>query len=157
MEGAFPAVDLFLANPVGAKTGRLLPTGQAVDDVAGYAVSCVDVAVPMVIARAADFGKTAHEDVDELQADREFMAKLRPMWVEAGLRMGLTGKGGQPMTAEQLAQSETIPKVCIVGPPNGPGQHCRAVFHPADRASVDGGLRRMLPGCGGTAARIDCA
>ena len=25
----FPRVDLFLANPVGAKTGRLLPTGQA--------------------------------------------------------------------------------------------------------------------------------
>ena len=157
VDGAFPAVDLFLANPVGAKTGRLLPTGQAVDHVAGYAVSCVDVAVPMVIARAADFGKTAHEDVDELQADRDFMAKLRSMWVEAGLRMGLTGKGGQPMTAEQLAQSETIPKVCIVGPPTWVRAHRRAIFHAADRASVDGGFRRMLPGCGGTAARFYCA
>ncbi len=74
VDGAFPAVDLFLANPVGAKTGRLLPTGQPVDQVAGYAVSCVDVAVPMVIMRAADFGKTAHEKIEALEADRDFMA-----------------------------------------------------------------------------------
>ena len=115
MDGAFPGVDLFLANPVGAKTGRLLPTGRAVDEVAGYAVSCVDVAVPMVIACAADFGKTAHEKIEALESDRDFMAALRTVWVEAGLRMGLKGAGGRPMTADELAQSETIPKVCIVG------------------------------------------
>jgi 4-oxalomesaconate tautomerase len=153
VDGAFPAVDLFLANPVGAKTGRLLPTGQAVDHVGGYAVSCVDVAVPMVIARAADFGKTAHEDVDELQSDRDFMAKLRSMWVEAGLRMGLTGKGGQPMTAEQLSQSETIPKVCIVGPPNGSGHIAVRYFTPQTghrSMAVSGGCclaaAALLPG-----------
>ena len=87
-------VDLFLANPVGAKTGRLLPTGRAVEEVAGYAVSCVDVAVPMVIARAADFGKTAHEQIEELEADRGFLATLRAVWVEAGLRMGLKAPAG---------------------------------------------------------------
>ncbi len=68
-------MDLFLANPVGAKTGRLLPTGRPVDDIAGYAVSCVDVAVPMVIARASDFGRTAHETVEELEADRDLMRR----------------------------------------------------------------------------------
>ena len=150
VDGGFPAVDLFLANPVGAKTGRLLPTGRPVDDVAGYAVSCVDVAVPMVIARAADFGKTAHETIEELEADRDFMAALRAVWVEAGLRMGLKGAGGRPMTAEELAQSETIPKVCIVGPPQAGGPHRGALFHAADGASVDGGVGRLLPGRGGT-------
>jgi 4-oxalomesaconate tautomerase len=98
VDGAFPAVDLFLANPVGAKTGSLLPTGRAVDDVAGHAVSCVDVAVPMVIARAADFGKTAHEPIEQLEADRGFMETLRGIWVAAGLRMGLKTAAGQPMT-----------------------------------------------------------
>ena len=133
MDGAFPGVDLFLANPVGAKTGRLLPTGRPVDDVAGYAVSCVDVAVPMVIARAADFGKTAHETIEELEADRDLMAALRTVWVEAGLRMALKGAGGRPMTADELAQSETIPKVCIVGPPQRRGPHRGALLHAADR------------------------
>jgi 4-oxalomesaconate tautomerase len=61
--GAFPRVDLFLHQPVGAKTGRLLPTGAAEDRVEGCRVSCVDVAVPMVIIEAADLGKTAHEPI----------------------------------------------------------------------------------------------
>jgi 4-oxalomesaconate tautomerase len=107
----------------------------------------------MVIARAADFGKSAHDDIDELQADRDFMAKLRSMWVEAGLRMGLTGKGGQPMSAEQLAQSETIPKVCIVGPPRGAGHIAVRYFTPQTghrSMAVSGGCclaaAALLPG-----------
>jgi hypothetical protein len=130
VDGSFPGVDLFMANPVGAKTGRLLPTGNAVDNVAGYAVSCVDVAVPMVIARAADFGKTAHEKIEQLEADRAFMDALREVWVEAGLRMALKGAGGRVMTADELAQSETIPKICIVGPPNGAGHISVRYFTP---------------------------
>lgn len=153
VDGAFPAVDLFLANPVGAKTGRLLPTGKPVEHVAGYAVSCVDVAVPMVIARASDFGKTAHEDIEQLQADRAFMAVLKEVWIEAGLRMGLKRGDGQPMTAEQLAESETIPKVCIVGAPAGAGHIAVRYFTPqtAHRSmAVSGGCclaaAALIPG-----------
>ena len=153
VDGAFPAVDLFLADPVGAKTGRLLPTGRPVDQVAGYAVSCVDVAVPMVIARATDFGKTAHEATEELEADRDFMAALRRIWVEAGLRMALKGAGGRLMTEDELAQSETIPKVCIVGPPQGAGHIAVRYFTPqaAHRSmAVSGGCclaaASLIPG-----------
>jgi 2-methylaconitate cis-trans-isomerase PrpF len=130
VDGAFPQVDLFLADPVGAKTGALLPTGRVVDDVAGYAVSCVDVAVPMVIARAADFGKTAQEPIEELEADATFMAALRAVWVEAGLRMALKDAAARLMTAAALAVSETIPKVCIVGPPAGAGHIAVRYFTP---------------------------
>ncbi|MBN8896831.1 MAG: hypothetical protein J0H35_01380, partial [Rhodospirillales bacterium] len=121
VDGAFPSVDLFLHAPVGAKTGRLLPTGAVCDTVAGHTVSCVDVAVPMVIAEAAAFGKTAHEAPPALEADAAFMATLREVWTEAGLRMGLARRDGSPMTAEELRRSETIPKVCIVGPPRSGG------------------------------------
>ena len=130
VDGAFPGVDLFLANPVGAKTGRLLPTGRPADEVAGYAVSCVDVAVPMVIARAVDFGKTAHEKIEDLEADRDFMSALRAVWIEAGLRMALKDAGGRPMTADELAESETIPKVCIIGPARGAGHIAVRYFTP---------------------------
>ena len=58
------------------------------------------------------------------------MATLRAVWVEAGLRMGLKGAGGRPMTADELAQSETIPKVCIVGPPQGAGHIAVRYFTP---------------------------
>lgn len=113
--GRHPAVDLFLHQPAGAKTGALLPTGNAVDTIAGVRVSCVDVAVPMVIVRAADLGKTGHESVGELAADADFLQRLKAIWVEAGLKMQLRRKNGSLMSAADIAQSETIPKVCIIG------------------------------------------
>ena len=130
VDGVFPSVDLFLHEPVGSKTGKLLPTGAAEDMVGGYRVSCVDVAVPMVIAAAADFGKTAHEPIRELEADAKFMAALREVWIEAGLRMGLKRRDGQPMTRDEVARSETIPKACIVGAPQHGGTLSVRYFTP---------------------------
>lgn len=117
--GPHPAVDLFLHAPAGAKTGRLLPTGRALEVIDGVHLSCVDVAVPMVIIRASDLGKTAQESMSALTGDPVFMQRLRQLWVAAGLRMGLRRKDGGLMTAEDLARSETLPKVCIVGPASG--------------------------------------
>lgn len=130
VDGAFPAVDLFLHQPAGAKTGKLLPTGHPRDQVCGHDVSCVDVAVPMVILRAADFGKTATESPAELDADAAFKATLREIWVAAGRAMGLKNRDGTTMTDAQLAQSETVPKVCIVGPPRGTGNISVRYFTP---------------------------
>ena len=113
--GAFPAVDLFLHHPVGSKTGKLLPTGMATDLINGVDVSCVDAAVPMVILDAAQLGKTAYEAPRDLEADAAFMARIRDIWSEAGLRMQLRRVDGELMTREDLAASETMPKVCIIG------------------------------------------
>jgi 2-methylaconitate cis-trans-isomerase PrpF len=115
--GKFPGVELSLRNPVGAKTGKLLPTGNAIDRFADVEASCVDVAVPMVIVNAAELGKTGHESVDELSRDQALKDRLRAIWVEAGLKMGLRRKNGEAMTAQDLANSETIPKICMVAPP----------------------------------------
>ncbi len=117
--GRFPGVELSLRNPVGAKTGQLLPTGNAVDRFAGVEASCVDVAVPMVIVNAADLGKTGQESIQELAHDHALKEKLQAIWVAAGLKMGLRRKNGDPMTADDLAHSETIPKICMVSPPTG--------------------------------------
>jgi 4-oxalomesaconate tautomerase len=130
VHGEFPAVDLFLHDPVGAKTGKLLPTGSAQDVLAGYTVSCVDVAVPMVIADAAQFGKTAQEPIRELEADTAFMNSIRTVWVAAGLRMGLRRRDGGLMTQDELARSETIPKFCLIGPPQAGGNLAARYFTP---------------------------
>jgi 2-methylaconitate cis-trans-isomerase PrpF len=130
VDGAFPSVDLFLHDPVGAKTGKLLPTGNPADDIAGYRVSCVDVAVPMVIVEATSLGKTAHEPIAELETDGTFMASLRTIWVAAGLRMGLAHRDGLPMTAVELERSETIPKICIIGKPRAGGHVAVRYFTP---------------------------
>lgn len=142
VDGEFPGVDLFMADPVGAKTGKALPTGSTIDRFGGYTVSCVDVAVPMVIARASEFGKSGTEPVKELRNDEVFFSALKRLWVEAGLKMGLKGKGGKPMTADELANSETIPKICIVGPPVNGGHISTRYFTPQnghDTMAVTGG------------------
>jgi len=117
--GQFPGVELTLRHPVGAKTGKLLPTGHPSDQVCGVEVSCVDVAVPMVILRAADVGKTGTEAPEELSRDARLKERLREIWVAAGLKMGLRRRGGSLMSAADLAHSETVPKVCLVSAAEG--------------------------------------
>jgi 4-oxalomesaconate tautomerase len=69
------------------------------------------------IVSAADLGKTGQESLEELQRDHALKERLQAIWVAAGLKMGLRKKNGEPMSAGDLAQSETIPKICMVAPP----------------------------------------
>ncbi len=115
--GAWPGVWLSLDSPAGAKTGKLFPTGARSETIGGVKVSCVDFAMPMVIARASDFGCTAEEPPERLEADGALISDMRRLWVAAGLKMGLA-RDGRPMTAEELAVSETVPKLCLIAPPD---------------------------------------
>jgi 4-oxalomesaconate tautomerase len=151
--GRFPGVELSLRNPVGAKTGKLLPTGNVTDRFAGVEVSCVDVAVPMVIIRAADLGKTGQESVEELSRDTALKQKLREIWVEAGLKMGLKKKDGTPLSADELANSETVPKVCLVAAGDADANITARYFTPQtphNSLAVTGGcclaVASLLPG-----------
>jgi 4-oxalomesaconate tautomerase len=131
--GAFPGVELSLRNPIGAKTGRLLPTGSTKDVIDGLEVSCVDVAVPMIILKAEQLGLVGDESIESLNANKALIERLRGIWVQAGLKMGLKTKSGAPMTAEQLAVSETIPKVCFVSKPSQ-GGHIRVRYFTPQQA-----------------------
>ena len=96
----------------------------------------------MVIARASDFGKTGTEPVNELRNDDAFFQALKSLWVQAGLKMALPIAVGSPMTADELANSETVPKVCIVGPPVNGGNISTRYFTPQtghDTMAVTGG------------------
>lgn len=85
---AAPILMTFL-DAAGAKTGKLLPTGRALDQILGVDVSCVDAAMPLVIMRAVDLGKTGQETPSSLDADRAFMARLEQIRLAAGQLMGL--------------------------------------------------------------------
>jgi 2-methylaconitate cis-trans-isomerase PrpF len=140
--GTFPGVELSLRNPVGAKTGKLLPTGRLSDVFCGVEASCVDVAVPMVILRAADLGKTGAEPIDELARDGALKQKLQAIWIDAGIAMGLRKRNGEPMSRDELARSETVPKVCLVSEP-GDDAHIRVRYFtpqsPHNSLAVTGG------------------
>jgi 4-oxalomesaconate tautomerase len=54
-------IVLNLLDAASAKTGRLIPTSQAVDCIDGVGVSCVDRSSPLVFAKVASLGRTGYE------------------------------------------------------------------------------------------------
>lgn len=87
--GQAAPISLDFHEVTGSSTGALLPTGNPQDTVDGVAVSCVDFAMPMVIARATDFGLTGHETREALDANKEFFARMEEVRLKAALLMGM--------------------------------------------------------------------
>jgi 2-methylaconitate cis-trans-isomerase PrpF len=140
--GTAAPVVLNFADAVGGATGRLMPTGNAQDMIEGLAVTCLDVAMPVVIARAADLGKTAREAAAALDADRDFMARIERIRRAAALAMGLGDAAGKVM-----------PKFAMVAEPAGGQGIAARYFTPLachEAMAVTGGIciatAAMLPG-----------
>ena len=87
--GTAAPVELNFMNVAGSSTGAFLPTGHLIDRFDDIEVTCMDVAMPMVIARAADFGLTGHESREQLDANRDFFAAMESVRRQAGAQMGL--------------------------------------------------------------------
>jgi 2-methylaconitate cis-trans-isomerase PrpF len=108
--GTAAPVLLSFLDAAGAKTGRLLPTGTARDRVGGVEATCIDMAMPLVILRAADLGKAGDERPSDLEADTAFLERLEAIRREAGALMGLGD------VAERV-----IPKPVLVSGPRAGG------------------------------------
>ncbi|MEC7207933.1 MAG: 4-oxalomesaconate tautomerase [Pseudomonadota bacterium] len=87
--GTAAPVELNFMDVAGSSVGAFLPTGQPQDNVEGIDVTCIDVAMPMVIARAADFGLTGRESREELDANRAFFDRMETVRLAAGHKMGM--------------------------------------------------------------------
>lgn len=74
---------------IGSKTGALLPTGNLKDIVDGVELSCVDVAIPMVLIAASSLGKNGHESKAELDGDVAFLERLERIRRAAAHLMGM--------------------------------------------------------------------
>jgi 2-methylaconitate cis-trans-isomerase PrpF len=141
--GSAAPIVLNFADAVGGATGRLMPTGNPLDMIEGVEVTCLDVAMPVVIARARDLGKTASEPRAELDGDRDFMARIERIRRAASLAMGMGD-----------AEGRVVPKFAIIGEPVGEGAAIAArYFTPLachEAMAVTGGIciasACMLPG-----------
>jgi 2-methylaconitate cis-trans-isomerase PrpF len=87
--GTAAPVFLNFMDTIGGMTGALFATGARREEIDGVEVTCMEVAMPMVIARAESFGLTGYETVEELDANRDFYARMEPIRIEAGRRMGM--------------------------------------------------------------------
>jgi 4-oxalomesaconate tautomerase len=117
--GTASAVELRFMDVVGSVTGSLLPTGSPVDVIDGVSVTCMDVAMPMVIARAVDFGLTGYENSAELDENRTFFERMEAIRIEAGRRMGMGA-----------VQDSVTPKFGLIAPPISGGTICARYFMP---------------------------
>lgn len=87
--GTAAPVKINFKSGIGAVTGKLLPTGKPLDVIDGVDVSCVDVAMPVILMRAEDFGKTGHETAAELDADKALFGRMEAIRRKAGVLMGM--------------------------------------------------------------------
>jgi len=87
--GTAAPILLRFADTAGSTTGALLPTGNLVDAIDGVEVSCVDNGMPVVVARAADFGISGYEPVPQLAASSELNERVQSVRLQAGKLMGL--------------------------------------------------------------------
>lgn len=117
--GIAAPVELLFRDVVGGVTGAMFPTGRRVEEIDGIDVTCMDVAMPMVIARADAFGLTGYESAAELDENRDFYARMEPIRREAGRRMGMG----------DVSKSVT-PKFALVAPAKEGGSAAVRYFMP---------------------------
>ena len=55
----------------------MLPTGNVRDTIDGIEVTCIDVAMPMIMMRAKDLGLTGYEGRAEINPNKELFAPDR--------------------------------------------------------------------------------
>jgi 2-methylaconitate cis-trans-isomerase PrpF len=108
--GTGAGIELDFADPAGACTGRLLPTGSIVDAIDGIPASCVDFAIPVVLIPAHALGKTGYETKAELDEDAALLANIARLRRKAASLMGLPDP-----------THSVLPKIALLAPPRGGG------------------------------------
>ncbi len=114
--GTAAPIRLEFTDPGGARTGRLLPTGNpvdrlAVDGLGTVEASLVDAANPCVFVMADALGKRGDESPDALEADPAFLTHMEAIRCAASIAMGLS------RDVAEAAGIPSVPKVAIVSAP----------------------------------------
>lgn len=111
--GTGAPIELTYLDPGGSRTGRLLPTGSAAEELGTssgrFRVSMVDAANPMVFVAAADVGLRGTESPEEIEARHDATARLDAIRRAAAVAMGLCS------TPEDAPLA--VPKVAALAPP----------------------------------------
>ncbi len=107
--GSAAPVILNFMDIIGSKSGKMLPTGKAIEKIDGIDVSLVDVCMPMMLMRATDLGLTGIEGRKEIDGNKELLARIEKIRLEAGRRMTFGD-----------VTDKVIPKVGLLSPPRDP-------------------------------------
>jgi 4-oxalomesaconate tautomerase len=117
--GSAAPIELQFMDIVGGVTGALLPTGGLIDEINGIPVTCMDVAMPMVIARAENFGLSGYESREALDDNQIFLNRMELIRIEAGRLMGMGN-----------VKESVTPKFGLIAPPKAGGTMSSRYFMP---------------------------
>ncbi len=117
--GTGAPIRLSFMDVVGKATGALHASGRPRERIDGIGVTGIDVAMPLVIAKAQDFGLTGYEGREELDANKDFFARMEPIRIKAGEAMGLRD-----------VASSVVPKFALIAPPRQGGAITARYFMP---------------------------
>ncbi|CAO2650968.1 Nn.00g092650.m01.CDS01 [Neocucurbitaria sp. VM-36] len=104
--GSGSKIKLDFKHPYGSKTGKVLPTGKRVDNIAGYRVSCVDGANPAIFIRADDIGVDGTILPNDFNKLPDKLALLERIRKAAAVAMGIAPNEDEV--------PRTIPKIGLV-------------------------------------------
>ena len=116
VEGGGAPIRLDFLEPGGASTGRLLPSGQALDELAldgtgTVPASLIDAANACVFVPASALGLTGAELPDELAAHPTALDHLQQLRLRGAVLMGLAN------SIDAARERPMIPLIAIVSPP----------------------------------------
>jgi 2-methylaconitate cis-trans-isomerase PrpF len=117
--GTAAPVRLNFKSAIGSVTKKMLPTGRPLDVIDGVEASCVDIAMPVVLMQAEALGKTGHETADQLDADRQLLARMEAIRRKAGALMGLGD-----------VSKSVVPKMALLSKPRNGGVIASRFFVP---------------------------
>lgn len=117
--GTAAPVKINFKSAVGAVTGKLLPTGRPLDVIDGVDVSCVDMAMPVVLMPAEQLGKSGHESAAELDADQALFTRMEAIRRKAGTLMGMGD-----------VSKMVVPKIALLAKPQKGGTITSRFFVP---------------------------
>jgi 4-oxalomesaconate tautomerase len=117
--GAAAPVEIEFQDTAGSSCGALLPTGNAVDEIDGVAVTLIDNGMPVVVLRAVDLSIYETMKPEELEADAVLRARLEAIRLKAGVLMNLGD-----------VAVKTVPKMTLVAPPQAGGAILTRTFIP---------------------------
>ena len=109
VRGTHAPIPIDFLDVAGSTCGALLPLGARAN-IDGIDVTCIDNGMPVVIMRAKDFGKTGYETPEALEADTELKARVEKIRLKIGPMMNLGD-----------VAKKTVPKMCLVAPPQHGG------------------------------------
>ncbi len=114
--GTYARIGLRFADPGGALTGKLFPTGNRRDTIeipnhGSIAITIIDAANPVVLVRAEEIGLIGTE-IDEVDANSEIKMTLETIRCKAAVLIGLAAS-----EKEATQRSQAVPKIAFVAVP----------------------------------------